>query len=117
MTGDDLAEQPVRLAAPRRRHFLETRMGVAYNDGDVRDNIAGQTAPLVVRIAGNPVFTTADSWIAYGGCLALNDFDNVMPLGGAVRLAQFTAPDGVVDSVPVRGGRSSTATAPIASCR
>ena len=70
-------------------------MGVTYNnDSDVRDNIGGQTAPLVVKIAGNPVFTTAASWIAYGGCFGINDFDNVVPFGCAIRLAQFTAPGG-----------------------
>jgi hypothetical protein len=46
------------------------------------------------------VFTSVESWVAYGGCLAINDFDNVVPYGGAVRLAQFTAPDGVTTPYP-----------------
>lgn len=61
-------------------------MGVSYIDEDIRDNIAGQVAPLVVRDAGNPVFTTAGAWIAYGGCAGINDFDTVVPSAGAVRL-------------------------------
>jgi len=99
MTGDDLAGS-LATSGPAALAFLETRMGLTYNDGDVRDNIAGQTAPLVVKIAGNPVFTTADSWVAYGGCFGINDFDNVTAGGGAVRLAQFTAPGGVSAPYP-----------------
>jgi hypothetical protein len=77
------------------RAFLENKMGVTYNDTDVRDNIAGQTAPLVLSIAGNPVFQTINSWVAYGGCFGINDFDNIVTFGAATRLAQFTAPGGV----------------------
>ena len=80
MTGDDLA-QNLYTTGSAARNFLETRMGVSYIDGDIRDNIAGQVAPLVVRDAGNPVFTTAGAWIAYGGCAGINDFDTVVPVG------------------------------------
>ncbi len=93
MTGDDLANALYQSGAANRT-FLETKMGVTFIDGDVRDNIGGQTAPLVIRIPGNPVFATANSWIAYGGCASINDFDNVVPRGSATRLAQFTAPGG-----------------------
>jgi hypothetical protein len=99
MTGDDLANSLYGVGTAARV-FLESRMGVTFQDPDVRDNIAGQTTPLVVSTASNPVFTTADSWVAYGGCLALNDFDRVVPFGGAIRLAQFTAPDGVATPYP-----------------
>ena len=99
MTGDDLAASLTTSGAVAQA-FLETRMGLTYNDGDVRDNIAGQTSPLVVKIAGNPVFTTTSSWVAYGGCATINDFDNVTPRGGAIRLAQFTAPGGTSTPYP-----------------
>jgi hypothetical protein len=99
MTGDDLASS-LYGSGSAARTFLESRMGVTFQDTDVRDNIAGQTAPLVVRTAANPVFTSVESWVAYGGCLAINDFDNVVPYGGAVRLAQFAAPDGVTTPYP-----------------
>ena len=99
MTGDDLAGSLYNSGAAAQT-FLETKMGLTYNDPDVRDNIDGQTSPLVVRIAGNPVFTTAGSWVAYGGCPAINDFDNVVSFGSAVRLAQFTAPGGVSTPYP-----------------
>jgi hypothetical protein len=99
MTGDDLATS-LAAAGSAGSMFLETRLGLVVNDGDVRDNIGGQVAPLVVKVVGNPVFATAVSWTAYGGCLNINDFDNVTPRPGAVRLAQFTAPDGVSAPYP-----------------
>lgn len=99
MTGDDLANSLYASGAVARS-FLEDKMGVTYNDPDVRDNIAGQTAPLVVKTAANPVFTTANSWVAYGGCFGINDFDNVVPFAGATRLAQFTAPGGLTTPYP-----------------
>ncbi len=99
LTGDDLAGS-LYSSGTTARAFLESRMGVNYGDGDVRDNIAGQTAPLVVTIADNPVFTTVAGWMAYGGCAGINDFDAVQPLGGATRLAQFTALGGVETPYP-----------------
>jgi hypothetical protein len=99
MTGDDLANS-LYLSGTAARTFLETRMGLTFNDGDVRDNIGGQTAPKVVTITGNPVLTTVGNWVAYGGCFGINDFDNVVPLGSAVRLAQFTAPGGTSTPYP-----------------
>ncbi len=99
MTGDDLANS-LYLSGTVARTFLEARMGLTFNDGDLRDNIGGQTAPKVVTIAGNPVLTTVGNWVAYGGCFGINDFDNVVPLGSAVRLAQFTAPGGTSTPYP-----------------
>lgn len=94
MTGDDLGNS-LYTTGTVARAFLENKMGVTYNDTDVRDNIAGQTAPLVLSVAGNPVFQTINSWVAYGGCFGINDFDNIVTFGAATRLAQFTAPGGV----------------------
>ncbi|MBK8165905.1 MAG: T9SS type A sorting domain-containing protein [bacterium] len=99
MTGDDLGNS-LYASGTVARSFLEDKMGVTYNDPDVRDNIAGQTASLVVKTASNPVFSTANSWVAYGGCFGINDFDNVVPFGGATRLAQFTAPGGLTTPYP-----------------
>jgi len=99
MTGDDLANGLSTTGAVALA-FLETKMGLTYQDNDVRDNIGGQTAPLVKKITGNPVFTTANEWVAYGGCFGINDFDNVVPRGSAVRLAQFTGPGGLTTPYP-----------------
>ena len=94
LSGDNLAGS-LAATGSAGPAFLAARMGVAYVDADVRDNIDGQASPLVVKVAGNPVFTTAASWVAYGGCPVPNGFDNIQPLAGAVRVAQFTAPGGV----------------------
>jgi hypothetical protein len=99
LTGDDLAHSLYASGAVARA-FLETKAGVTYSDPDLRDNLQGQVAPVVVRTAPNPVFLAADRWVAYGGCPGINDFDNVVPYGGARRLAQFTAPDGVTTPYP-----------------
>jgi len=99
MSGDDLGNS-LYTSGTLNRSFLENNMGVTYNDTDVRDNIAGQTAPLVVKTASNPVFTTANSWVAYGGCFGINDFDNVVTFGSATRLAQYTAPGGLTTPYP-----------------
>jgi hypothetical protein len=96
MTGDDIASS-LSNSGSVALSFLEEKIGLTFNDSDVRDNIAGQTAPLVVKTDGdaNPVFTTCDNWVAYGGCFGINDFDAVVPTGSAVRLAEFTDPGGV----------------------
>ncbi len=99
MTGDNLASD-LYASTATNRGFLETRMGLVWNDRDVRDNIAGQMAPLVVSVAGNPVFTTVGSWVAYGGCIGVNTFDNVVASAGAVRLAQFASPGGLTTPYP-----------------
>ncbi len=99
MTGDNLASD-LYASTASNRSFLETRMGLTWNDRDVRDNIAGQMAPLVVTVADNLVFTTVAEWVAYGGCFGVNTFDNVVATAGGVRLAQFTAPGGVTAPYP-----------------
>lgn len=93
MTGDDLANSLYNSGTVAQT-FLETKMGVQFLDNDIRDNINGQTAPKVVTMAGNPVFSTVSEWVAYGGCAGINDFDAVTARAGATRLAQFTAANG-----------------------
>ena len=93
VAGDDLA-QTLYSSGVAARAFLESRLGVSYVGSDVRDVIAGQASPLVVPTAASPYFAAMAPWRAYGGCPRINDFDHVVPLGGAQRFAQFTAPDG-----------------------
>ena len=98
LTGDDLANS-LYGAGIAGQGFLANRMGVIYGSPDIRDYIGGQVSPLVVGAAGNPVFGAA-SWVAYGGCPGLNDFDRVTAAPTAVRLAQFTAPGGGTTPYP-----------------
>jgi hypothetical protein len=76
--------------------YLGATMGVAYGDVDVRDVIGGQTAPLIVPNAGGPyagVFAT--DYVAYGGCLSINQFDQIQALAGASAGHLFTDASGV----------------------
>ncbi len=93
LAGDDLAAT-LAASGPAGASFLSGRLGVSLVDGDVRNDIGGQVAPRVVSVPGNTV-TSVGAWIDYGGCATINDFDHVVPLPGAERLAQFTANDGV----------------------
>ncbi|HPF69911.1 MAG TPA: T9SS type A sorting domain-containing protein [Candidatus Krumholzibacteria bacterium] len=88
LTGDDLASD-LNGAGTTTLNFLTDQMGVAVASNDIRPLIGSQTAPRVLVEAGNPVFATVDSWIAYGGCGVINTFDAVSPVGGATRIAQF----------------------------
>lgn len=71
--------------------FLQNVMSVDVNDNDVRDEIGDQTAALVVPASGS--FST--SYVAFGGCLGINRFDSIGPLGSAVAGHSWTQPDGV----------------------
>lgn len=94
LSGDDLACSLYNGGAAAR-DFVTSKMGVNCHDTDVNIELDSQDSPGVVKITGNQVFHSAGRWVAYGGCPGRNDFDAVSTLGGAVRLAQFTAPDGV----------------------
>lgn len=67
------------------RAFLEAKMGVTCNDPDVCDDIAGQTSPLVVKVASNRAPTTPCSRVAFGRGGGITDFENVVPFGRAMR--------------------------------
>jgi hypothetical protein len=77
-------------------NYLITQMGVAYGDYDVRDVIDGQTAPVVVPNASGPYASSfGTSYVAYGGCLSINQFDQIQPGAGAVAGHLFTTADGL----------------------
>jgi len=79
--------------------YLSTVMSITVNGIDVRDNIGGQTAP-VVRPTGDVVgFST--EFIAYGGCFGINQFDDISALAPALRSHGFVNPntDGIYDTV------------------
>lgn len=76
--------------------YLGAPMGVDYGDVDVRDVIGGQTAPLVVPDSSGPYAANfAASYIAYGGCLAINQFDQIQPISGAASGHLFTDASGI----------------------
>ena len=70
-------------------------MGVAYGDENVRDVIGGQTAPLIVpNVGGTYAGFFSTSYVAYGGCLSINEFDQILPASGASSGHLFTDVNG-----------------------
>ncbi|MCP4573679.1 MAG: hypothetical protein GY838_15075 [bacterium] len=79
--------------------FMTTRMGVTFNAENHRDLLGGQLAPRVLAVAGNAVLNTVNSWIAFGGCPQLWDFDLVTP-SGSTRLAEYANATGTPGGYP-----------------
>jgi hypothetical protein len=99
LSGDDLAYD-LYTRGTRSRTFVTSRMGVICHDTEVNIDIDDQDGPLVAVTAGNPVFQPTSAWVVHGACPRRGDFDAVTVTGGGVRLAQFTAPDGVSTPYP-----------------
>jgi hypothetical protein len=68
--------------------YLSTVMGVTVSSTDVRPNIEDQTAPAVLSTGLVSAFSS--DFVAFGGCLAINVFDNIAAApGGPVRSHAF----------------------------
>lgn len=76
--------------SPASAAYLETVMGVQFNDRDARDEIGFQTAPRVQGLL--PAFDT--DFVAFGGCIAINEFDSISPRAGAVAGHAWLSPGG-----------------------
>ena len=72
------------------RAYLRDVMGIDIITGDVRSTIDGQVAPTVVPTGDVAVFQT--SFIAFGGCYGINQFDALAPRQGAIRSHGFVDP-------------------------
>ena len=77
--------------------YVQTTMGVTLNDADVRDEIDNQTAPKVTGLL--PDFDT--DFVAFGGCLGINQFDSISPQANAVAGHAFLSPGGAQYADPV----------------
>ncbi|MBU8870995.1 MAG: T9SS type A sorting domain-containing protein, partial [Gemmatimonadales bacterium] len=75
-TGDGLVYD-LNRSGTSTQAFVTDYMGLSYVSNDVRPLLGGDTAPVVTPVAGNSVFQTTDSWIAFGGCSRINTFDAV----------------------------------------
>ncbi len=93
MTGDDLLFSLTHSGGAAQA-FVNSYLSVRFVSDNILPFINNQTAPTVRPMPGNSVFTTPDEWIAFGGCLGINDFDAIEPNGNAERLAQFLTPSG-----------------------
>jgi hypothetical protein len=103
LTGDGLASD-LAQAGTATMTFLEINMGLTLLTCDVRSLIGNQMTPLVMTLnladPNDEVFASLSTWIAYGGCPGINNFDGVEPMGSAVRLAEFTDPQGQSGAYP-----------------
>ncbi len=70
--------------------YLATILSVNLVDNDVRNDIEGQAASLV-QPTGAAGGLFAQEFIAFGGCLGINQFDNVLPLAPAVATHKFVS--------------------------
>jgi FlgD Ig-like domain len=61
--------------------YVSTVLGVGLTDSDVRDEIDNQTTPTVRALDVN----FATEFVAFGGCLGINQFDSITALAGAAR--------------------------------
>jgi FlgD Ig-like domain len=85
--GDDLCTF-LSGAGSETNIYLSTIMSVDYQDNDVRDDLGGQAVSLV-QSSGAAGGVFAQSFVGFGGCLGINQFDSILPLGGAVRSHEF----------------------------
>jgi hypothetical protein len=69
--------------SPEGLAYVSTPMGIDYGDENVGD-VINQTAALVVpNAAGAYAASFSVEYIAYGGCLTVNEFDQIQPAAGA----------------------------------
>jgi hypothetical protein len=97
LTGDDLAYDLYESGASSAA-FLADWLGIDYVQHEVKPLVGDQCGPQVAAIAGNPVFTSLTQWWAGGCCPYFHTFDAVTAASGALRLAEFTDPDGQIDA-------------------
>ncbi len=97
MTGDDLAFS-LTVSGIAARTFLTRFLGVDVASTNLRPLIGNQTMPRVEVVPGNSLNLVDDAaWYANGGCPGINDFDAVIPVGGAETFARFCNPAGEPD--------------------
>jgi len=69
--------------------YVANTMKVALVGDDVRSSIGNQTAPRVKPTAAGTTLGFVTQYIAYGGCIGINVFDNINPGTGAVKTHEF----------------------------
>ncbi len=97
--GDDIGES-MDGGGATTTNFLNNVMGVTFVSADVGPKIDNQTSPVVASTGNDPSFVS--SFVAYGGCLVINDFDELAANGAApVMTHRFTKPGGLAYSPDV----------------
>ncbi len=101
MFGDNIASAISTASPGPGVSFVTNQLGVELFDSYVSDDLDGQTTPLVAANSGCFIV----DYVAFGGCLQLNRFDNIGPLSGATTAHDFLDPGGVPYAGP---GRSAS---------
>jgi hypothetical protein len=100
--GDDFAESMVAQGAACQ-FYLSDGLGVDLLSGDVGPQIDNQSA-ATIKPTGNGSGAFVGDFVAYGGCLVINDFDEIGAFGvGPTVTHGFTTPWGTQYSPPVAG--------------
>lgn len=71
--------------------YLNVYMGVNSVDANVRDELDGNVATPVQPVPSTGLGFSS-SYIAYGGCLGINQFDSIQPQAGALASHEFVDP-------------------------
>jgi hypothetical protein len=98
LTGDDLANDLANSGSATLT-FLNNWIGIDHQVNSILLTIDNQSTPTVLITPSNPVFSSVDEWIAYGGCPHINTFDGVTTTT-ATRIAEFLNPQGQGGSYP-----------------
>ncbi len=98
-TGDNLGYDVGLLQGMAGFMFAETWFSADVVDNDVRPQIGGQVAPVVLPVGGNSLFLDVEM-VAYGGCPTINTFDAIEPLGAAETIAEWADPSGQSGAYP-----------------
>ncbi len=111
-TGDNLVYSMTQ-AGGSTQAFFANYFGVQFIQKDLSGLIGNQIAPHVHTIQNNSVFSSIDEWIAFGGCLGINQFDAVQTIGATERVAEFLSPSGTGGQYPYAATTRKTATADV----
>jgi len=97
LTGDDLISDLMQSGSATVQ-FVEDWLKVSHVTNNLRPLVSNQATPQVKMIPDNGVFLDDQTWVAYGGCAIINNFDAVTAdyLNGGVRLAEFASSSGEV---------------------
>lgn len=100
LTGDNYVYDMMTNGTAATMSFILNWLSVNYSHNDLRPLIDYQVAPLVKTVSGNPVFYAVIEWFANGGCPFVEEFDAVIEVGDAQKLAEFTDPNGNTGAYP-----------------
>ena len=84
--GDDLCTS--LATSPAGLTYLSTVMGVDVISNDVRSELGNRATP-VVRATSSFATTFGTDFVAFGGCLGINQFDSIRPIAAASTAHEF----------------------------